>query len=243
MTSTYTPAVKSFADHYTEEPLVIENQTFYAMTPGQTAIDLSWPAAESIAQCGAIIRNCCFKPGLAEWATAIKLTNGWHCVIENCNIVSGPTGNLQCGVTLDGQSMNTRIHNLTVTHPWTGILVTGESEGTKISGCEILASYIGIVFNTPQGEAGAWVTDTHISAARAGIIAVNRPQAFYQNLLIYRHHWRAGEAFDGMLVYDGSHHTSIENVQVNGLGATVNPVYASPGLRDVRQRDVREITA
>lgn len=231
-----------FPSHYDEETLIIENKTFRAMLPGQTAIRLTWPSAPSIAKCSAIIRNCGFEPGLFDWANCIHLTNGWHVVIENCWGLSGPTGNFQNGVILDGQCMNTKVSNCTFTHPVTGVLVTGESEGTKINGCEFLACVFGTVFNTDQGEAGAWITDTHISAATAGIVAVNRPQAFYSNLLIYNHPWRANGNFQGIFVGPGSHNTDISNVQVNGLGNPVTPVGVWQA-NNVTQWNVKEIHA
>lgn len=231
-----------FTTHYGKSTEIIENKIFKATKPGDTAIELEWPSALSIAKCSVIIRNCGFESGTHEWANCIKLTNAWHAVIENCWGLAGPTGNFQNGVILDGQSMNARVSNCTFTHPVTGVLVTGESEGTKINGCEFLASVFGIMINTPQGEAGAWVTDTHISAAWAGIVAINRPQAFYSNLLIYKHPWRAKEDFSGIFVGPGSHNTSISHVQVNGLGAPVVPV-SKLQANGVIEHDVREIYA
>jgi hypothetical protein len=227
------PLDRDLGTHYDREPLVIENQTFYCMGPGQTAITLKWPESPSIAQCGAIIRNCCFKPGTHEWANLIDLENGWHVTIDSINGYGGPTGVFQNGIILRGQTMNTMISRLTVTHPITGVLITGESEGTKISHSEILASIYGVVANTPQGEAALWINDTHLAVARAGIVAINRPQSYYHDLLIYRHDWRAGKEFDGIYLGSGCDDTQIHDVSVKTFGNPGRSVYIAPSNKNV----------
>jgi hypothetical protein len=234
------PLDRDLGTHYDREPIVIENQTFYCMGPGQTAITLRWPESPSIAQCGAVLRNLCFKPGTHEWANLIRIVNGWHVTIDSINGYSGPTGMFQNGVILDGQTMNTMISRLTVTHPITGVLITGESEGTKISDSEILAAIYGIVANTQQGEAALWVNDTHLAVARAGIVAINRPQSYYHDLLIYRHPWRAGNEFDGIHLGPGCEDTLIHDVQVKTFGYPGRAVSVG-GSTNVSQHHVRMI--
>ena len=153
----------------------------------------------------------------------------------------GRLANFHNGITLEGKCLNTMMSKLTFTHCITGVQVRGESEGTKITQSEILATYFGIYNDTPVGEAGEWVTDTHISCARAGIVSRQRPQAFYSNLLIYRHHWRATDAFDGILILEGSHDTNLHDIMVKTFDQPGAAVYVHPGVNHVTQTNIHVI--
>jgi hypothetical protein len=231
----------TFDSHYDRDTLVIENKTFRAMEPGQTAITLRWPASPSIAQCSVILRNLCFKPGLFAWQNCIHLVNAWNGVIENVNGYSGPDGSFHNGIILDGQCMDVKIRAAHFVHPITGVYVTGESEGPTIHDTRVLGGIYGVYASTPQGEAGMTVSDSHFAVSVAGIVAVNRPQAIYHDLLIYRHPWRAGESFTGIYVGPGSDDTDIHDVKVKGFGFPTNPV-AVWQANNVRQHNVQALS-
>jgi parallel beta helix pectate lyase-like protein len=235
------PLAQTFPSHYDDDPLIIENQTFVAMAPGQTAIRLEWPASPSIAQSGAIIRNCTFKPGIYGWTNAIHLVNGWNVVIENCNGYAGPDGSFQNGIILDGQSMDAKIARCHFVHCVTGIQITGESEGATIHDCRVLGGIFGVFANTPLAEAGLTVSDSHFAVSRAGIVAVNRPQASFHDLLIYRHEWRGAEWFDGIYLGPGSHDSDVHDVKVKTFGYPGAPLSvwqaSNLNVRDVRSLD------
>ncbi|HET9023029.1 MAG TPA: hypothetical protein VFN64_00565 [Burkholderiaceae bacterium] len=237
LTPTYEPIVEPYPSH--SETRVIENKVFYAMAPGLTAIDLTWPTAPSVAEFSVVIRNCKFLPGLYPWVRHIRLTNGWCAVIENVNGIAGQDGSLQVGIDLVGQCLDVKISKAHFTHPVTGINVGGESEGVNITQTSILGGVNGVVLNTPQGEAGAWITQSHFSVARAGIIAVNRPQAVYSNLLVYRYPWRAGELFDGVILNQGCSDTTLRDIAVKTFGAPGNAYWSHWDNTNVRVDNVQ----
>jgi hypothetical protein len=200
------PLVIERASHYADGPLVIENLTLWATAPGQTAITVIFPESPSIAQSSVFIRNVCIRPGNGcGWANGIRLVNCWNPDISAVSIYGGQTddpaqgGGLQNGIILDGETMDARIRSVSIVHPITGILVVGQCEGPNIAQTTVLGGIYGVMANTALDESGIWVSDSHFNVSRAGVVLMNRPEAFLHDLLIYQHPWRAGAAFDAVV--------------------------------------------
>lgn len=238
----YAPLVIDVPSHYDDDTIVVEGQTFTCMAPGQTAIVARWPYAASIAKVSIVIYRCFFEPGTHEWANLVHLVNAWNPVIDTIGNVSGPTGMLQNGIILDGCTMDAKISKAHISHPITGVLVAGESEGPTIHDSRVLGGIFGVVANTVQGEAGMVVSDSHFAVSHAGIVAVNRPQATYHDLLIYRHPWRADPAasFTGLYLGPGSDDSDVHDVKVKSFGSPCVPVGVN-GAVGVQQANIRMI--
>lgn len=202
MTVRIEPIVIKPKGFYDDSPIVIENLTLLAMRRGQTAITIEFPDSPSCAQTSVFIRNVCIKPGAYGWENGIDLINCWFPDISGVNVYGGQLndpdkgGGLQNGIILDGTTMDARLHRCTIVHPVTGILIAGQCEGPTISDCRVLGGINGVVASTELQESGIWISDSHFNVSRAGVILVNRPEAFLSNLLVYQHPWRAGKPFD-----------------------------------------------
>lgn len=206
----YNPIVINCTQHYDTDPPVIENLRLPAVLSGaNVAIRVTYPPITSSVRRSVIIRNVIIEPGITGWVGAIELVNCWQAVIENVNIYAGPHDNLATGgglvnaIVLDGQTMDTRIAGLRVAHAVTGVLIKGESEGPAITDARILGVTHGIAALTDQGEAGLWVSDSHIAASRVCVLLKNRPQAFLHDNLLYEHPWRSTGTFDPVLLLGG----------------------------------------
>lgn len=223
MDQLFGPQVETFDNHYRRDTYILRDKTFYCTGPNQTALTLTWPKEESIAQVSAILEGLCFKPGTYEWENDIVLVNPWAASIVDVNGYAGPTGNFHNGIVVVN-GMDVKIHRPHFVHCISGVVIVGDSEGPHISHPTVLGAMYGVYAATPLTEAGMFVNDFHFSVSRAGIVAVNRPQSQIHDGLIYRHHWRSGPEFDPIYIGGYSHDCDIHDVKVRPFGLQLPPI-------------------
>ncbi len=195
-------------------PLVIENRTFDATGPGQTALTLVWPLSPSVAETTVILRNITIRTGFSN---GIVLINAWNARLDTINIYGAYDGHMANGIVLVGQSHDVRIDAATVMHAVTGLLVLDTAEGTTVRGSTFLGVDHGIyAVSSSPGRPWLVVADSHIAASRAGIVAINRKQVSIHDSLIYRHlrGYRPGDPWQG-LVTTTSTDVAIRDVQID----------------------------
>lgn len=211
-------------------PVIIENRTFTATGPGQTAIVVSWPdVTVGIAETSVILRNVTIKAGFAN---GVHLINAWNARLDGVNIDGGYYGAMQNGIILQGQSHDVRIDAATIMHAVTGLYIPEASEGTVIRGSTFLGVLYGI-FAASDYAGRPWlnVSDSHIAASKVGIFLVNRKQVTIHDTLIYRHlrGYVPGESWAGVVSL-GNADTVLRDVFIDcapdGLQAYQGPVSA-----------------
>lgn len=237
------PIVRACPD-YGHCRLVIENITIEPSGPGQTAIDLSWPEAFSVAEPTVIIRNVTIRPGFAH---GIVLRNAWNAVIRDVAIWDTPDNlgtKLVSAVTLDGWTMAATIDGLRTYGGTTAIYVTGNSESPTITNTAIVGAYHGIIVSTPVLRPGLNISGTHVDAVRVGLWLHNRVQGVARDLLLYRSAGRdAGVPYNGVMVTGGAQDLTLSDITILGQGGPVGPSLALQLPAAKTNVTVRNVTA
>lgn len=168
-----------------EGPLVIEDVKLRPTGRGQTALKIVCPTAESVVEPSVVLRNVIVMPG---FAVGIELVNCWMARLEGVNIYGAYDGDLQTAILLKGQSTDVKIDKADIAHAETGILIEDVCEGTRVLNSSILACVHGIcASSSTPGRPWLVVADTHISASRACVVAINRRQVSVHDNLFYPH--------------------------------------------------------
>lgn len=168
-----------------EGPLIIENLKLYATAPGQTGLRIEFPVAQSVCEMSVVLRNMVIGPG---FDIGIELVNCWCARLDGVNIWSGYGDNMQVGLALRGQSHDVKIDSASISHAETGIWIDDVCEGTVIRGATIVGCVHGVfAASSTPGRPWLVVSDSHIAASRACVVATNRRQVDIHDNLFYPH--------------------------------------------------------
>lgn len=161
------------------------------------------------------------------WGGGIKLENCRTAIISNC-VVHGPTGNLAKtidGINLTGDSTDCRIAHCVIASVGTAIDISGQVEGTIITGLDVVDVNIG-VRKVHVGTSEPWVSmsDWHINARQKGFEFDNVLQVTINKGLLYAQnatgdwigcHIKGGAVFNNDYMLD-----FMIDAQLAGGGAT-----------------------
>jgi hypothetical protein len=165
--------------------IVIENKRIVCTSTGQVGIYAGFPEAPAVIEPTIIVRNVT----AVDCTQGLFFLNAWSAIVDGFTAYAAYDPSiLQNGVVILGQSHDVKLHMVSVFHAINGVYIGEVAEGTIIDKSTFAGVVHGVVAHAQHaGRPWLVVSNSHIAASRAGVVAVNRKEVAIHNTLIYRH--------------------------------------------------------
>lgn len=157
--------------------------------PNQIAIDIRFPNVESSYACTVICCDQVLQPGNNySWMDGVYGENLWYAKFGRIHMhgaggVSTPS--MRNGITLTGRSNSVSIHGYHAMGMTTALLITGQTEATRLVDYEFLSCMHGVAAITSNLSPGLVVAHGHIHCTSAAFLFQNQRQFYVADSLVY----------------------------------------------------------